>query len=495
MNWATFGTRLAQLGGADPRLLPKVPAAKGKFIQMGLVLLSTAGLAVVSMSFALIDALRAPWYAAVPLGLCWGFVILNLDRLLIQNLRPGSRVWQTIFMIIPRLAVAALLGLVIATPLVVRVFQAEIVANMTQENAKDANVLGTTRAESPEAKSLSDVKDKIATDEGIMAGNVPGLTSPNIQTASAQLKTAQTTLADKRKVAADAYDQMICERDGVRCHGGSGKKGEGERYDSLKRLYDIAAADLDTAQRTVKTAQQAMDDATAAALKSNNQSLAQAQQRAKAELPGFYAQRDTLQVKVNSINAGDSDVVTANTGMLARIEALNRIGHDNPSARWAHLAVAGLLFMIELLPVLVKLLTSLGPPSIYDQISDLEDNSTIDEATRRRHEDRRRIERESKKQREIDEDMLSRETKLGVRGNQHVEKEMETILDAALTEWSLKVQRTLHRNAAPKATGAPPNNRAGQNGTARPGPVPKQPPRPGDPSVRSNYNLPSAGTL
>jgi hypothetical protein len=480
MTWALIGTRLAQLGGADPRLLPKVPSAKGKFIQMGLVLLSTALLAVLSMSFALVDALKAPWYAAVPLGLGWGFVILNLDRLLIQNLSPSGHFWRTVLMILPRLAVAALLGLVIATPLVIRVFQTEIVANMNEENAKAANQLGTTRAASPESKRLAEVNAKITTDEGIMAGNVPGLTSPNVQTASAALKDAETALVAKRKAAQDAYDQMICERDGVRCHGGSGKKGEGERFDSLQRLYNIAAADLGTAQQARDTAQKAVEAANSAAVQSNQQGLATAQQRAKGELPGLYAERQRLQQKVSTLSAADSTVTTANTGMLARIEALHRIGAANSSAKWAHYAVAGLLFMIELLPVLVKLLTSVGPPSLYDRISELDDNSTIDEATRRRHEDRRRIERESKKQREIEEDMQAREKRLGVRGNAHVEKEMEQILDAALVEWSTRVQRTLQRG---------PTNGAGHNGQ-----VPHTPlPRAG--SSPSPYNLPPAGTL
>jgi hypothetical protein len=179
--------------------------------------------------------------------------------------------------------------------------------------------------------------------------------------------------------------------------------------------------------------------------------------------------------------------------MLARIEALHRIGEDNSSAKWAHYAVAALLFMIELLPVLVKLLTSIGPPSLYDRISKLDDDSTIDEATRHRAEDRRRIERESKKQREIDEDMQEREKRLGVRGNAHVEKEMEKILDAALARWSSQVQSHLQHQQGPPAQ---PVNGAGHptNGAGHPGQVPPQPARPGGTS-RTSYNLPPTGKL
>jgi len=482
MNWASLGTRLAQLGGADPQLLPKVPAAKGRFLQMGLVLVSTAGLAVVSMSFALVDGLKAHWLIAVALGLCWGFVILNLDRMLIQNMRSGSTVWRTIAMVIPRIVVAALLGLVIATPLVVRIFEAEIVAEMTEHNAENAIVLGNKRADSPQAKRLAVVNEEIKTNEGILAGNVPGLTSPNIQAATTQLTTAQTNLAAKRTVAQDAYDAMICELDGHRCRDSSGKSGPGQRYKALKRLYETAARDLSTAEQAVDTAQAAMDKANAEAAESNDTTLADAQQRANSALPALYQERDKLQTAINGIVAGDSTVVSANTGMLARIEALDRIGAQSGAARRAHLAVAALLFMIELLPVLVKLLTNLGPPSLYDRISEMEDNSTFDDATRRRHDDRRRIEGESKTRREIEDDMRAREKKLALRGNEHVAREMETILNVALADWSKKVVNTL----ATSPNGAPRHN----------GGVPNQPSaRPADAKARATFNLPPGGTL
>src|SRR3954447_23537139 len=103
MTWVSVGTRLAQLGGANLQILPNVPSAKGRFIQMGLVLLSTAGLAVLSMSFALIEGLKsAPWLA-VPLAFIWGFIILNIDRLLIQNIKAGNSTRRAIGIMLPRL--------------------------------------------------------------------------------------------------------------------------------------------------------------------------------------------------------------------------------------------------------------------------------------------------------------------------------------------------------------------------------------------------------
>jgi hypothetical protein len=51
---------LARLGGVDLDVLRRAPSARSRFVQMALVLLTTAGVAVVSMSFALHDGVRAP---------------------------------------------------------------------------------------------------------------------------------------------------------------------------------------------------------------------------------------------------------------------------------------------------------------------------------------------------------------------------------------------------------------------------------------------------
>lgn len=140
----------------------------------------------------------------------------------------------------------------------------------------------------------------------------------------------------------------------------------------------------------------------------------------------------------------DSVVQASNTGLLAQIEALDRIGSTSPVANEAHWAVASLFFMIELLPVLVKSLTSLGPPSLYDRISDLADESTYDDAVQRRRNHRCRMENDSQKLREVEDDMHTREKVLMIQANTPANTEMEKILDVVLQQWSTQVMKTLH---------------------------------------------------
>jgi Domain of unknown function (DUF4407) len=63
------------------------------------------------------------------------------------------------------------------------------------------------------------------------------------------------------------------------------------------------------------------------------------------------------------------------TGLLARLEALSHLGEENALARMAQLLVAVLLFMLELLPVLMR-------SFLYDQVDELEEIWQLDEYVR-----------------------------------------------------------------------------------------------------------------
>ena len=85
---------------------------------------------------------------------------------------------------------------------------------------------------------------------------------------------------------------------------------------------------------------------------------------------------------------------------------------------------------------------------MYEQVKKLDEQSLVDEAKVRRNADRRRIEEESKKRRDIEDDMRLREKQLGIKANVHVASGMEKILEAALKQWSRDVSATLNSKPA-----------------------------------------------
>ena len=58
---------------------------------------------------------------------------------------------------------------------------------------------------------------------------------------------------------------------------------------------------------------------------------------------------------------------------------------------WAHILIAALFFMIELLPVLVKVLTSYGDPSLYEKAAAIRRQVALDKVTAEGFRDRAAI--------------------------------------------------------------------------------------------------------
>jgi hypothetical protein len=438
----TIGDQLARLGGADLDVLRQAPTARGRFIQFGIVLLCTAGLAVVSMTFALVDGLRAPVPIALLCGLGWGFLILNLDRLLIQSMDLRGSIGRTLLMVAPRIAMAALLGIVISTPLVLRVFHSEIEANTVLINAERQEDLAGSLERSGPAQELQKVEADIARNEGVLAGDIE-VSAPQVTTAQADLDRAEAALAEKRKVSDALFTRMQCEQSGENCAGGSGRAGSGPLFESLQREYRTALADTNAAQARADRARQAVEQAEAASRGQQADTVAKARAEAERVLPGLRERRAELEEIVDGRTRDDTEKIVADVGLLSQIRALHDLGEQSSAARAAHWALGALFFMIELLPVLVKTMTGFGARSAYDRMHDAGENSLGDRAKIERTEARRRLTAESDMRRRIDDDRLVREQNLGIKANEYVEKEMEKILDRALAQWGQQLATTV----------------------------------------------------
>src|SRR5947207_1427128 len=115
---------LIALSGAREEILERCPTERLKFQSLGWAILITSGIAVMSMWFALTSVLGLNPVLSFPIAVLWGLVIMGIDRWLVTSMQGGgSRKWA---MALPRLVLALLLGSLISTPLVLRIFQSEI---------------------------------------------------------------------------------------------------------------------------------------------------------------------------------------------------------------------------------------------------------------------------------------------------------------------------------------------------------------------------------
>ena len=160
-----IGNGLAVLAGARPDVLAAAPGARAKFVALGGVLLSTGGLALVSMAFAVHMALGVWWPFALLVGLGWGLVVVNLDRMLLVGMAHDSSLKRNLVLAVPRVGLALVLGVVIATPLTLQVFAKEIDTEIVTMQAEAADAYRASLADDARFAHLPELEERIATAE------------------------------------------------------------------------------------------------------------------------------------------------------------------------------------------------------------------------------------------------------------------------------------------------------------------------------------------
>ena len=356
------GNALAVLAGARSDVLTATPGARPRFVALGGVLLSTGGLALVSAAFAVHMALGAPWVVALLVGLGWGTVIVNLDRMLLVGMAHDASVKRNVALAVPRVGLGLVLGIVIATPLTLQVFHREIDTEIVTLQAEAADQYQSSLDADARFRGLPELKDKVTAEQAIVASG--GHTDPALASVQATAAAEQT-----------AYDQAVaaqqtlnaraqCEIDGT-C--GTGNAGDGAAYQGAKSAADAQIG-------VVAAAKARLDAATAAVEDAGARSLAQAQgdlATDQAEVAALTAEQERLQAAFDATNEN-------NGGILIRLEALSRLSDKSATLGMAHTMLSLLFMCIELLPVLMKVLLNFGPPSAYDRLTALRDRGDVE---------------------------------------------------------------------------------------------------------------------
>jgi hypothetical protein len=359
---ARLSDGLAVLSGARPDVLEAVPGARAKFVALGGVLLSTGGLAVLSAAFAVHMALGVWWPFALLLGIGWGFVIVNLDRMLLVGMAHDSSLRRNLLMAVPRVGLALVLGIVISTPLTLQIFHKEIDTQVVALQAEASDEFNRNLDDDARFAGLPELREKVATEQAVVASG--GASAADLAPLQAELAAAQAAydaaLATQRELSARAQ----CELDGT-C--GTGDAGTGRAYVEARAAADAHAGVLDAAEDELDTATAAISSGASRSMQQATADL----ETDTAELARLTEQQTALQVSFDETNAD-------NTGILIRLQALSALSESNATMAIAHYMLALLFISVELLPVLMKMLLNFGPRSTYDRLSDLRDDGDLE---------------------------------------------------------------------------------------------------------------------
>lgn len=124
--------------GVNKQVLRQCPSDYAKYAGIGGTILFTAMMAALSGGYALNFVFRNV-YVACAFGVFWGLLIFNLDRFIVNTMYSDGKhtiSWGEIKSGLPRIIMAIFLGIVISTPLELKIFEDKIKMQIEEEKNK-----------------------------------------------------------------------------------------------------------------------------------------------------------------------------------------------------------------------------------------------------------------------------------------------------------------------------------------------------------------------
>lgn len=296
--------------GANLDVLKQVPTEKSKYFGIGGTIVFTAIMASFAGGYAFFTAFKS-LELAIPFGIFWGCLIFNLDRYIVASFGTGDGKKtiskQEVMEALPRLVMAIILGFVISTPLELKLFEDEIILEITSE--KNSIIQKRKDQLNSEFTEISVFEKKI--------------------------QNLQDQIDKKREAKDKYYDEYICERDGT-C--GTGKIGRGPEYMEKKARYEASLSDFTKIEK-------------------NNSTIIS---DINIKLNALLSEKKLREKEF--IKAADENI-----GLLARLDALSSITSKSPTLLFSKWLITFLFIFIEIAPILFKMMTERGP---YDDIID-----------------------------------------------------------------------------------------------------------------------------
>jgi hypothetical protein len=350
--------------GAHQKLLNELPSEHSKYVGLGGVILATFVLAALSSGYA-IYSIFGNWGWTILFAIIWGLIIFNFDRFLVSTMRKyGVSKRKQFWMAVPRIVLALIIGLTIARPLELKILEKEI-----------------------DVKVAENMHKKILLNDSLLQRENNALT----QSATSErnrLTSRKSGIEDTLHRLQQAYVQ---EADGT---GGSMHRG----IENLTRLKM---------------------DAHANALSQFRPELVQ--------LGGDIQKQDsilmTAQASLENKRKLYESSINQNIGFLERNKALSDLSDKESSVFWTSIFISLLIILIEIGPILSKLIMPVGP---YDIALAKEELTHMALAENEMRKDKELVNEKQKafyaNQKEISDQLVK---KLSAMQQKHIDEELE----------------------------------------------------------------------
>jgi hypothetical protein len=298
--------------GAVSDIIQKYPEDKSKYQTIGAAVFSTALLAFCSGGYAFYAIFMASNYSVilgVIFGLIWGLIIFNIDRSIVSSMRkcdnetigPVKRFFFGIRLALPRMVLAVILGYVISKPIELKIFENKIKVKVNEHKQEVADGYILKLRNGKYLERIRSINNNLKELEG------------SVSRAHDNLKT---------------YTSLFNEE--MDANGGTGRYGYGDVAKKKERDKIRAEDELKNKEGLLDSFRKNADSA----LSRIEDELKQERKRYEEKFVDDFSERLGA---FNELKAKDGGIEQTNNGIIL------------------------LLVVIELLPIMIKILSSIGP--------------------------------------------------------------------------------------------------------------------------------------
>ena len=308
------------------------------------------------------------YFAAIFFGIFWGLLIFNLDRYIVTTIKDDGEPsiskaeWKNAA---PRLIMAVLLGLVIATPLELKFFEKEIKVEVQKMIGEERDKLRNN--EKTNIDEISKVKQEIS-DLNLNQDKKKSEAEkgPTSTIEDAEISRKENELIDLDNKIKENYKQWY--KYNTELNNIQGDPNNTLRTFQVRRLLDKFdnTTNGNVNKRNILLDEiKELQESKFNLAKTNRNDFNVLKDKNRIKQEALEKKLDNLE-KSHFVEVKNNDEVAKQfNGLMAKLEALNRLSSDHITLGFAKWLITLLLIFIEVAPVLFKLMTESGP---YDNV-------------------------------------------------------------------------------------------------------------------------------
>ncbi|MET7327461.1 DUF4407 domain-containing protein [Nonomuraea sp. NPDC005650] len=335
----TPGAFLRRFTGVDEKILASVPQERSRYTSLGGVVVSTALIAGASMLGALTLLSQASPLYLVPVAVLWGLIIANVDRFLITSLHGDNDGWSRWGNVLIRLALAVVIGVFIAEPLTLKIFQERLDRQIMVERVQ---AIGLAESRYEQCNPLRGAAPTGIDCTGYLVdgGNKALTIDGNIAQRQSVLKAEEDRLAADKERLGTLEGRRDRECYGVKVpNRTTGVPGNGPECRARKNELNTFLANHDIPQQQARVAR----------LKGEIDSLT-------ANLASAEADRTATLSKKKAEHLQEKERAYSDIGLLERWEALGTVAGQSGMVNFAHWLLRIIFVLLDCMPIISKML-------------------------------------------------------------------------------------------------------------------------------------------